>query len=172
MSRLGRLGRLGTLVGGLVAVASLAGACSGGDDPTTSDITLPSSLSVPATTPDHGGVTTTTGATTSSTSEVPPTNPAPDGAPVITDLIAEPGADSCTDGTIPAVISFAVAPQPPVRVFSVFLDGQPAGASNEAAPITVSVPCDGEVHLVLFIATDFDARSSTEAVSFRAPQAS
>lgn len=153
---------------GVIALGALAG-CSGDDGGTSSSVTLPSSLSITTTVP--GSATTT--APTPSTTSVPPTNPAADGAPVITSLTAEPGASGCTNGTIPAVVTFTVTDQPPVRVFSVFLDGAPGGASNTAGPLTIAaVPCDGGVHRVDFIATGFDGQSSAQAVAFRAPRPS
>jgi hypothetical protein len=150
---------------GLSALAVLGG-CSGSDGGRSSDVTLPSSLSVPATTPGAGGTLEP-----APTTEVPPTSPAAEGAPVITALTAEPGADACTAGTIPAVVTFQVADQPPVRVFSVFLDGAPGASSNLAQPLTIpAVPCDGGVHTVLLIATGADGQSSTQAVAFRSPR--
>jgi hypothetical protein len=160
---------LGLGLGAVITVAALGG-CSGSDGAGRSDVTLPSSLSVPATVPGAGG---TTVGPSPSTTEVPPTSPAADGAPIIRSLVAEPGATSCTAGTIPAVVTFEVADQPPVRVLSVFLDGAPGGSSNTVQPITVAaVPCDGGVHTVLLIATGVDGQSSTQAVAFRAPQLS
>jgi hypothetical protein len=161
--------RLATLVVGSVALTTVAGACSGGDKGGVTDITLPSSLSVTTTVPGpDGGATPSTAPVT----EVPPTSPAADGAPVIRSLVAEPGAATCVGGTIPVIVTFETAEQPAVRVFSVFLDGAPGGSSTTPQPITVpAVACDGGVHTVLFIATGTNGQSSTQAVAFRSPGA-
>lgn len=152
-----------------LAVVPVAAGCSSGDGPAPSDVTLPSSLSVPASGPGTGPTSTTS----TTTEVVPPTSPAAEGAPIIRSLVAEPGAATCAAGTIPAVVTFEVAEQPPVRVFSVFLDGAPAGSSNSSQPITVpAVACDGGVHTVLLIATGTDGQSSTQAVAFRSPRPS
>lgn len=152
------------LSGALVALAVVASGCGGNDDGSAPDVTLPSSLSIPATTASTAAPATTT------TVEVPPTNPTGDGAPIIVSVTAEPGADTCTAGSIPATITFEVEPQPPVRVFTVFLDGQPAIATGAPGVLTIPrVPCDGAIHTVLFIATGNDGQSSTQAVAFRAP---
>lgn len=157
--------RLALAVAGLTTLGAIAG-CGGGDGGRSSNVTLPSSLSIPATVPG------TTVDPTPST-EVPPTSPAADGAPVITALGAAPGAGGCVAGTLPAIVTFEVAEQPPVRVFSVFLDGAPGGSSKAAQPITVpAVACDGGVHTVLLIATGTDGQSSTQAVAFRSPRPS
>jgi hypothetical protein len=151
------------LLGALVALSSVAAGCGGSDGGSGPDVTLPSSLSIPATTSSTAGPATTV--------EVPPTNPTGDGAPIIVSVKAEPGADTCTGGAIPATITFEVEPQPPVRVFSVFLDGTPAIASGSPGVLTIPrVPCDGAIHTVLFIATGVDGQSSTQAVAFRAPR--
>lgn len=154
------------LAGAVIALALIGAACGGSDGGSGPEVTLPSSLSIPATTSSTAGPATTT------TVEVPPTNPTGDGAPIIVSVKAEPGADTCTAGTIPAVITFEVEPQPPVRVFSVFLDGTPAISSATPGVLTIErVPCDGGIHTVLFIATGTDGQSSTQAVAFRAPRA-
>ena len=45
-----------------------------------------------------------------------------------------------------------------------------AAASNSGTSLTIpAVPCDGAIHQVLFIATGTNAKSSTQAVAFRAP---
>ena len=71
-------------------------------------------------------------------------------------------------------VRFEVEPEPPVRVFTIFLDGAqtPAASSNTGPSLTIPVPCDGAVHQVLFIATGTgtDPLSSTQAVAFRAPR--
>ena len=151
-----------------MALTVAAGACSGDDRGGVTDVTLPSSLSITTTIPGpDAGVSTTTPGT-----EVPPTSPAADGAPVIRSLVAEPGAAVCSGGTIPVTVTFETAEQPPVRVFSVFLDGAPGGSSAVAQPITIAaVACDGGVHTVLFIATGTNGQSSTQAVAFRSPAA-
>ena len=152
-----------------MALASLAAACggSGGND-AGSDVTLPSSLSITTTVPGSPTATVDPGPTTT---EVPPTSPAADGAPIIRSLQAEPGAAACAHGTIPVEVTFSVDPQPPVRVFSVFLDGAPAGSANTPDPITIAaVPCDGGIHSVLLIATGPGGRSSTQAFAFRSPE--
>ena len=154
---------------GLAALAGVTGACSGDDKGGVTDVTLPSSLSITTTVPgsDGGGASTTVPVT-----EVPPTSPAADGAPVIRSLVAEPGATACSGGTIPVTVTFETAEQPPVRVFSVFLDGAPGGSSSTPQPITIpAVACDGGVHTVLFIATGTNGQSSTQAVAFRSPAA-
>ena len=157
--------RTAALAGGLVALATVAAGCGGSDGGSSPDPTLPSSLSVPAST------SSTAGPTTPTTGEGPPTNPTGDGAPVIVSVKAEPGATACTGGAIPALVTFEVEPQPPVRVFSVFLDGAPAISSANPGVLTIErVPCDGAIHTVLFIATGTDGKSSTQAVAFRAPR--
>jgi hypothetical protein len=157
--------RSAPLVLGLVVLTATAGACSGADKGGVTDVTLPSSLSITTTVP--GAASTTTPVT-----DVPPTSPAADGAPVIRSLVAEPGAAACSGGTIPVRVTFETADQPPVRVFSVFLDGAPGGSSATIQPITVAgVACDGGVHTILFIATGTNGQSSTQAVAFRAPAA-
>jgi hypothetical protein len=155
------------VAGALVALAAVGAGCGGGDEGSGPDVTLPSSLSIPATTSSTAGPSTTT------TVEVPPTNPTGDGAPIIVSVKAEPGADTCSGGSIPALVTFEVEPQPPVRVFSVFLDGAPAISSGSPGVLTIErVPCDGAIHTVLFIATGTDGQSSTQAVAFRAPRPS
>lgn len=158
--------RRGTAVAGaLLALAAVAAGCGGSDGGSSPEVTLPSSLSIPATTSSIAGTATST------TVEVPPTSPTGDGAPIIVSVKAEPGADTCTAGAIPALITFEVEPQPPVRVFSVFLDGSPAISSATPGVLTIErVPCDGAIHTVLFIATGTDGQSSTQAVAFRAPR--
>jgi len=158
-----------------LALAVAAVGCSGADHGAVTDVTLPSSLSIPTTVP---GGSTSTVAPAPSTTTVPPTNPEVDGAPVILSLVAEPGAAACSGGTIPALVRFELAPEPPVRVVTVFLDASrdAAAAANSGTSLTIpAVPCDGGVHQVLFIATGTgsgaDVRSSTQAVAFQAPAA-
>jgi hypothetical protein len=159
--------RTASVAGALIALAAITAGCGGSDGGSGPDVTLPSSLSIPATTSSTAGPATTT------TVEVPPTNPTGDGAPIIVSVKAEPGADTCTAGSIPALVTFEVEPQPPVRVFSVFLDGAPAISSGTPGVLTIErVPCDGAIHTVLFIATGTDGQSSTQAVAFRAPRTS
>jgi hypothetical protein len=161
--------RLAAVVLGVAALTTAAGACSGGDKGGITDVTLPSSLSITTTVPGSDGGTAPT---TAPVTEVPPTSPAADGAPVIRSLVAEPGAASCTGGTIPVTVTFETSEQPAVRVFSVFLDGAPGGSSATPQPITIpAVACDGGVHTVLFIATGTNGQSSTQAVAFRSPAA-
>jgi hypothetical protein len=160
---------VGALAGILALTAPLAG-CGGTDHGGLTDVTLPSSLSITTTVPGAAGAGDPSGPTSTTTTEVPPTSPPADGAPVIVSLVAEPGAATCVGGTIPVTVTFEAAAQPPVRVFSVFLDGGPAGSSNAAQPITIpAVACDGGVHTVLFIATGTNGQSSTQAVAFRSP---
>jgi hypothetical protein len=161
---------LAASLAGLLALAALSSACGSSGEADTTGVTLPSSLSVTTTVP---GSTDTTAAAEPTTTSVPLAGPAADGAPVITALRAEPGSAGCVAGAIAAVVSFDVGPEPPIRVFSVFLDGAPAGSSNTAAPITIgAVPCDGGAHTVLFIATGTNGQSSTQAVAFRSPRPS
>jgi hypothetical protein len=149
----------------LLAVSGPVLAACGGDSDDATDVTLPSSLGISTTVPGP----TTSSSTTSTTSGVPPTDPAPDGAPVLLSVRAAPGA--CANGTTSATVTFDAASTPPVRVFTVFLDGADAGASNTTLPITVpNVPCDGNVHSVLLIATGTDGSSATQSVAFRAPR--
>lgn len=159
--------RRAAALAGLVAVAGLAAACGGnGGNGSGSDVTLPSSLSITTTVP--GSPTTVDPSPT--TTKVPPTSPAADGAPIIRSLQAEPGAATCANGSIPVTVTFTVDPQPPVRVFSVFLDGAPAGSANTPDPVRIAaVACDGRIHSVLLIATGPGGTSSTQAVAFRAP---
>ena len=136
----------------LVAVGSLASACGGKwRERERSDVTLP----VVAEHHDDGArLRDHHGRSEPDDQRRATDDPGADGAPVIRSLRAEPGAAACTDGTIPVTVTFAVDPQPPVRVFSVFLDGAPAGSANTADPITIAaVACDGGVHSVLLIAT-------------------
>ena len=152
------------VTGVLLAAAALVSGCAGdgGEKATPSSLTLPP------------GTATTAPPTTGATGPVvtPPTNPPADGAPNVLALAAEATAPACPDGTTPLEVSFTVADQPPVRVFSVFVDGTPAVASGAPGPLTVpSVPCDGDVHPVQLIATGTDGASSTRAVAFRAPRA-
>lgn len=157
--------RAAAIVGALVVLAAGTAGCGGSDGGAGPEVTLPSSLGIPATTSSTAGPATTT------TVEVPPTSPTGDGAPIIVSVKAEPGADTCTAGAIPALVTFEVEPQPPVRVFSVFLDGTPAISSATPGVLTIErVPCDGAIHTVLFIATGIDGQSSTQAVAFRAPR--
>jgi len=159
-----------------VGLALLLGACGGDDGGETggADVTLPSSLSLPPT----SSTTATSTPTTASSPHVgegpPATNPTVDGAPVIVSVRAEKGADACTDGTIPAVIIAEVEPNPPVRVFSAFLDGnqtEAAASATTPGPLTIpAVACDGAVHMVSFIALGVDGRASTQAVAFLAPR--
>jgi hypothetical protein len=142
---------LAASLAGLLALAALSSACGSSGEADTTGVTLPSSLSVTTTVP---GSTDTTAAAEPTTTSVPLAGPAAGGA-------------------IAAVVSFDVGPEPPIRVFSVFLDGAPAGSSNTAAPITIgAVPCDGGAHTVLFIATGTNGQSSTQAVAFRSPRPS
>ncbi len=160
--------RTASVVLALALLSVGAGACGGGDKGGVTDVTLPSSLSITTTVPGPDG----SAPTTTPVTEVPPTSPAADGAPVIRSLIAEPGAAACSGGAIPVTVTFETTAQPPVRVFSVFLDGAPGGSSATAEPITVpAVACDGGVHTVLLIATGANGQSSTQAVAFRSPAA-
>ena len=156
--------RPGLMVGVLLAVAALLSGCdsNGGTEAVPSSLTLP---------PDPGAPNSST---TSATGPVvtPPTNPPAEGAPNVLTLAAEATDPACPGGTTPVEVSFSAADQPPVRVFSVFVDGTPAVASGSPGALIVpSVACDGDVHAVQLIATGTDGASSTRAVAFRAPPA-
>jgi hypothetical protein len=163
------------LVTAAVTVAALAGLAlagcsddSGGGD---TDLTLPSSLSAPTTTPgvSTSSTTSTSLASTSTTVSVPPTNPAAPGAPLLSELAAVAGP--CVSGNTTAVVTYRVEPEPPIRIVAAFLDGEPAGTSTTAEPITLPpVPCDGAVHQVQVIATGTDGTSSARAAAFSAPR--
>jgi len=159
--------RLGVALAGLVALGGLVAGCGGSDHGAVTDVTLPSSLGITSTVPGPQGDTAPSSTTSTAAASTGPTG---DGAPVIRQLRAEPGAATCVAGVIPVTVTFEVEPQPPVRVFAVFLDGNPAGSSNLADPITIaSVACDDVVHTVLLIAAGTDGATSTQAVAFRSP---
>jgi hypothetical protein len=155
----------------LLASAGLAlvvSGCSGGSDEVL--VVLPSSLAIPTTAPGATSTSTTTSTATSpSTSAAIPA----DGSPGLSGLRAELGQPACTDGAADVAITFELAPDPPVRIITAFVDGSttPAGsARGDAGSITAAaVPCDGNTHLILVIATSQGGQSTTQSVSVRTP---
>ncbi|HEY6531667.1 MAG TPA: hypothetical protein VIY72_05150 [Acidimicrobiales bacterium] len=155
--------------GVLAGVVVLAAACGGGDDEQPS-VTLPSSLTAPTTTP--GAIPSTQAPATTTA----PERPRPDGSPGISAVRAELAQPGCANGATGVVVTVELAPEPPVRAVTAFLDGSTTAAAavnGPASALTVpSVPCDGVVHSILVIATGENRVSTTEAVAIRTPTAS
>jgi hypothetical protein len=158
------------LVPAAAAVLLVAGC--GGDDRTTGP-TVPERLT-PGTTllaPGHGS-TGDGGDDTGSTvpGAVSPDGPAATGAPVVEQVTAEP-ASVCEAGTTPLTVRFTLRADPPARVVTVVLDGETAGSTSDGSSIVVpALPCDGNVHTVLLVATGADGLSGTGSVAIRAPR--
>jgi hypothetical protein len=147
-----------------VGLALVVSGCSSGAD--EADVVLPSSLAIP---------TTALGATTTSTAASPPTSAAisADGSPSLSALRAELAQPTCTDGVVDVVIGFELAPEPPVRAITAFVDGSAAAAGaarGDADSVTAAaVPCDGNTHSILVIATSQDGVSTTQSSTVRTP---
>jgi hypothetical protein len=142
--------------------------CRGGSD--EGNVMLPSSLVIPTTARGTASTSTTT-----STATAPPTTatvPA-DGAPGFSALRAELAQATCTDGAVDVAITLELDPEPPVRIITAFVDGSttPAGAAHgDAGSVTAAgVPCDGNAHLILVIATSQAGTSTTQSATVRTP---
>jgi hypothetical protein len=151
-----------------VGLAVVVSGCSGGSD--EEDVTLPSSLAIPTAEPGAASASTTTSTATSlPTSAAIPA----DGAPGFSALQAELAQATCTDGAVDVAITFELDPEPPVRIVTAFVDGSttPAGAAaGDAGSVTAAgVPCDGNAHLILVIATA-QGGSTTQSATVRTPQ--
>jgi hypothetical protein len=151
-----------------VGLALVVSGCSGGSD--EGNVMLPSSLAIPTTAPGTAGTSTAT-----STATAPPTSatvPA-DGAPGFSALRAELAQPACTDGAVDVAITFELDPEPPARLITAFVDGSttPAGAAHgDAGSVTAAgVPCDGNAHLILVIATSQAGTSTTQSATVRTP---
>jgi hypothetical protein len=147
-----------------VGLAVVVSGCSGGSDEV--HIMLPSSLAVPTTAADAAS---TSSATSPPTSMVIPA----DGSPGLSGLRAELAQPACTEGVVDVAIAFELAPEPPVRIVTAFVDGSTTAAGSaggDAEAITAAaVPCDGNTHLILVIATSQGGQSTTQSVSVRTP---
>jgi hypothetical protein len=151
-----------------VGLAVVVCGCSGGSD--EEDVMLPSSLAIPTTAPSAASPSTTTSTATS-----PPTSAAipADGAPGFSALQAELAQATCTDGAVDVAITFELDAEPPVRIVTAFVDGSttPAGAAaGDAGSVTAAgLPCDGNAHLILVIATTQGGESTTQSATVRTP---
>jgi hypothetical protein len=145
----------------VVAITSLLVGCSGDSDRSAnvSPPTTGGDGGTSSTVPGHGG---------------DPGLTVPEGAdaPALSGVTAAPTLSSCTGPTIPVAVTFAAAATPPVRWFTVFVEGDQAGISPVQGSLTVDVPCDGVAHTLLVIATGENGASSTESVAVRTPSPS
>jgi hypothetical protein len=151
-----------------VSLTLVVSGCSGGSD--EGNVMLPSSLVIPTTARGTASTSTTT-----STATAPPTTatvPA-DGAPGFSSLRAELAQPTCTDGAVDVAITLELDPEPPVRIITAFVDGSttPAGAAHgDAGSVTAAgVPCDGNAHLILVMATSQAGTSTTQSATVRTP---
>jgi hypothetical protein len=151
-----------------VSLTLVVSGCSGGSD--EGNVMLPSSLVIPTTARGTASTSTTT-----STATAPPTTatvPA-DGAPGFSALRAELAQPTCTGGAVDVAITFELDPEPRARIITAFVDGSttPAGAAHgDAGSVTAAgVPCDGNAHLILVIATSQAGTSTTQSATVRTP---
>jgi hypothetical protein len=94
------------------------------------------------------------------------------GSPVIKSVRVNV-SDSCVDRRAAVTVTSEVAAAPPIRVMTLIAGGTQTAinpvAGQELVVQTGSLPCDGSSTMLLVIATDFDGRSSTQAVAAKSP---
>jgi hypothetical protein len=97
-----------------------------------------------------------------------------EGSPVVKSVSASV-ADQCVDGRAIVTVTSEVATMPAVRVMTLIAGGEQTAVNpvqgQELVVQNGSLPCDGSSTMLLVIATDFDARSSTQAVAAKSPLA-
>lgn len=148
-----------------ICVAMLAGSCSGSSNASTATTQAPAPI------PDSG-VSPTTAAPLHSMGSS--TGMAAEGSPVIKGVRASV-ADACVDGRANVTVTSEVATVPAIRVMTLIAGGEQTAVNPvEGQELVVqngSLPCDGSSTMLLVIATDFEARSSTQAVAAKSPLA-
>jgi hypothetical protein len=99
---------------------------------------------------------------------------AAEGSPVIKGVRSSV-AGACVDGRAIVTVTSEVAAVPSIRVMTLIAGGEQTAINPvEGQELVVqngSLPCDGSSTMVLVIATDFDGRSSTQAVAAKSPLA-
>lgn len=146
----------------VICFAAFAGSCSQSspENSPTTQVSIPSSAASPTITavlphsmdPSIGAVT--------------------GGSPVIKSAKVKV-SDSCVDGRALVTVTSEVAAAPPIRVMTLIAGGAQTAinpvAGQELIIQSGSLPCDGSSTMLLVIATDFEARSSTQAVAAKSP---
>jgi hypothetical protein len=148
-----------------ICFAVLAGSCSGSSTGSSATTQAPAPI------PDSG-VSPATAAPLHSMGSS--TGMATEGSPVIKGVRASV-ADACVDGRAVVTVTSEVATVPSIRVMTLIAGGEQTAVNPvEGQELVVqngSLPCDGSSTMLLVIATDFDAQSSTQAVAAKSPLA-